>query len=179
MAIARERCLEMVEMGIDIRRQQAISFTDCWSGSTEGTRQAELKQDRSSPVFISSHALRFLSLAACHHNHTTLCQKNILISRPQRFCNSTSTLASTQPISASFHHDVTHLCAATIGPASNTRPGNAFPTHRELSAFHVSFSLLYFLCRVRLSPGVICFLSAACWMPLPPRWLTPPRMWPS
>jgi hypothetical protein len=81
MAIARERCLEMVEMGIDIRRQQAISFTDCWSGSTEGTRQAELKQDRSSPVFISRFTL---PVSGCMppQSHNTLLEEYLDIPPP-------------------------------------------------------------------------------------------------
>jgi hypothetical protein len=165
----------MVRMGIDIRSKEP-SPSPTRDQAAEA-RQAELKQDRSSPVFISRFTL-LVTNCMSPQSHTT-CQRNISDIPPQPFCNITSTLASTQPISASFHHDVTHLCAATIGLASNTRPAIAFPTHRELSAFHVTCSPVYFLYCIHLSLSVVCFLSAACWTPIPLRWLTPPRMSPS
>jgi hypothetical protein len=164
----------MVRMGTDIRSKEP-SPSPTRDQAAEA-RQAELKQDRSSPVFISRFTLPVYNCMP-PQSHTT-CWKNIFDIPPQRFCNIIPTSTSTQPISASFHHDVTHLCAATIGLASNTRPAIAFPTHRELSAFHVTCSPVYFLYSIHLSLSVICLFSAACWTPLPPHWLTPPRISP-
>lgn len=90
---------------------------------------------------------------------------------------------STQPISASRRHDVTSLCAATIGLASNTRPELPLyfpPTASSLSfsALHVFLLSVYFCC-IHVSLDAIFSSLAACWTPPRPLWLTPPRMPPS
>ena len=111
-----------------------------WQSDQSKARQARAHGRSSSEALPLSyiHCLSIIPYAACHSNHTHA--KIIPLAQPSsRFAPALQYHTSTQPISASRRHDVTSLCAATIGRATLAVPdlsstAIAFPAHCEL--FH-------------------------------------------